>query len=138
MPTFCGARVVLDSQRKGTNVSFAAWLRGCLSHRRKALSLYRRGMTKANKRDYEGAIADYSAAIEASRIPEDVKAMTIYNRALAYSAMQEDLRAAEDLAAVLEMPGLPLNIKTHAQQRREWIRQRDEKRADRAAQPEHR
>ncbi len=84
-------------------------------------------MAKANKRDYDGAIADYSAAIRSPNIPTDVKAMAIYNRALAYSAIHEDARAAEGLAAVLEIPGLSVNIKTHAQQRRERIRQRGEK-----------
>ena len=118
-------------------MSFNTWVKSCFSHRGKALSLYRSGMAKANKRDYDGAIADYSAAIQAPNIPKDVKAMAIYNRALAYSAIHEDVSAAEDLAAVLEMPGLPVKIKTHAQQRRELIRRRDEKRADRAAQRTH-
>jgi len=111
-------------------MGFTTWVKGLLSHRGKALSLYRSGMAKANKRDYAGAIADYSAAIQASHIPKDVKAMAIYNRALAYSAIQEDERAAEDLAAVLQMPGLPANVRTHAEQRRERIQRRDEKRAD--------
>jgi hypothetical protein len=52
--------------------------------------------------------------------------MALYNRALAYSTMHEDAKAAEDLAAVLEMPGLPINIKKEAQERRERIRRRDE------------
>jgi len=118
-------------------MSLISWVRGWFSHRGKALSLYRSGMAKANQRDYNGAIADYSAAIQAAKIPKDVKAMAVYNRALAYSAIHQDVKAAEDLAAVLEMPGLPMNIKTHAQQRREWIQRRDEMRADRAAQREH-
>jgi len=84
-------------------------------------------MAKAKKHDYGGAIADYSAAIEAPQIPADVKAMALYNRALAYSAMGEDAQTAEDLAAVQAMPGLPENIKTAAQQRRGRIRRRDEK-----------
>ncbi|MFZ1934183.1 MAG: hypothetical protein WBL72_10150 [Thermoguttaceae bacterium] len=83
-------------------------------------------MARANKRDYGGAIADYSAAIWEPSIPTDVKAMALYNRALAYSTMHEDAKAAEDLAAVLEMPGLPINIKKEAQERWERIRRRDE------------
>ncbi|HPM79940.1 MAG TPA: hypothetical protein PLF81_04545 [Candidatus Anammoximicrobium sp.] len=108
-------------------MSFTTWLKSVFSHRGKAISQYRSGMAKAKKRDYGGAIADYSAAIEAPQIPADVKAMALYNRALAYSAMGEDAQAAEDLAAVQAMPGLPENIKTAAQQRRERIRRRDEK-----------
>lgn len=108
-------------------MSFTTWLKSIFSHRGKALSLYRSGMAKANKRDYAGAVADYSAAIEAPQIPADVKGMALYNRALAYSAMEEDDKAAEDLAAVLAMPGLPENINTAAQQRRERIRRRSKK-----------
>jgi hypothetical protein len=111
---------------RGAEMSFTDWVKGWFSHRGKALALYRRGMAKANKRDYDGAVADYSAAIEASHIPADVKAMAIYNRALAYSAIHEDAHAAEDLAALLEMPGVPESIKTAAQQRRERVRRRNE------------
>jgi tetratricopeptide (TPR) repeat protein len=111
---------------KGAGMSFINWVKSHFSHRGKAVSLYRSGMAKANKRNYVDAIADYSAAIRAPNIPIDVKAMALYNRALAYSAMHEDAKAAEDLAAVLEMPGLPINIKKEAQERRERIRRRDE------------
>jgi hypothetical protein len=118
-------------------MSFTTWMKGWFSHRRKALSLYRSGMAKANKHDYEGAIADYSDAIRAPHIPTDVKAMALYNRALAYSAIHEDEKSAEDLTAVLEMPGLPKNIQAEAQERRERIRRRDERATDRAAQRKH-
>ena len=84
-------------------------------------------MAKANKGDYDGAIADYSAAIRAPDIPTDVKAMATYNRALAYSAIQEDAKAAEDLAAMLEMPGLSEEIKTAAHKRRVRIKMRNER-----------
>lgn len=83
-------------------------------------------MAKANKRNYNGAIADYSAAIREPNISTDVKAMVLYNRALVYSAIHEDAKSAEDLAAVLEIPGLSQNIKTQAKQRQERIRRRKE------------
>lgn len=105
-------------------MSFANWLTSFFSHRGKSLAQYRSGMAKANERDYAGAIADYSAAIQAPQVPSDVKAMATYNRALAYSAIQEDEKAAADLAALLELPGVPESIKTAAQQRRERIRRR--------------
>ena len=111
-------------------MSFTNWVKSWFSNRGKALALYRSGMAKANRRDYDGAIADYSAAIESPQIPADVKAMAIYNRALAYSASHEDAKAAEDLAALLEMPELPENIRTAAQQRRERIRRRNENAED--------
>ena len=71
-------------------MSFATWLMSCFSRRGKALSLYRTGMAKAEKRDYEGAIADYSTAIELAKIPADVKAMALYNRCARYQAIRED------------------------------------------------
>ena len=108
-------------------MSFATWLMSCFSRRGKALSLYRTGMAKAEKRDYEGAIADYSTAIELAKIPADVKAMALYNRALAYQAIREDTKSNEDLAAVLETPGLPEYIKTAAEQRRKRVQRRSEK-----------
>ena len=107
-------------------MSFTTWVKSLLSHRGKAIELYRTGMAKANQRDYEGAIADYTAAIAEPQIPNNVKAMAVYNRALAYSATHEDAKAAEDLAALLELPGLPDNIRTAAQQRRERMRRRNE------------
>ncbi len=111
-------------------MSFIGWVKSLFSPRGKAISLYRRGMAKANQHDFQGAIADYSAAIEEPHFPTDVKAMAIYNRALAYSAIHEDTKAIEDLETVLEMPGLPPTVKTHAQERRQRLRQRCEKRAD--------
>ena len=84
-------------------------------------------MVKANNCEYDGAIADYSAAIRAPDIPTDVKAMALYNRALAYSAIHEDAKAAEDLSTMLELPGLSERIKIEAHRRRERIRKRDEK-----------
>ena len=118
-------------------MGLTAWLKRWLSRREKALSLYRSGMAKVNNRDYRGAIADYSAAIQAPHIPTDVKAMALYNRSLAYSMLQEDDKSAEDLRAVLEMPGLPRRIKIEAQERRERVRQRDARRADQSAQRQH-
>ena len=106
-------------------MSFVSWMANLFSHRGKAVSLYRSGMVKANKRDYRGAIADYSAAVREPHIPIDVKAMVLYNRALAYSAVHEDAKSSEDLATVLEMPQLSPNIKTQAQQRRERLRRRN-------------
>ncbi|MGO9115635.1 MAG: hypothetical protein ACLP9L_41035 [Thermoguttaceae bacterium] len=106
-------------------MSFIDWVKSCFSHRGRAVSLYRSGMAKANKRNYAGAIADYSAAIHEPHLTPDVKAMILYNRALAYSAMHEDAKSAEDLAAVLEMPRLSHEIRTQAQQRRERMRRRN-------------
>ena len=102
------------------------WLKSLLTHRGKALSLYRAGIARANKGDHHGAIANYSAAIRVPDIPVDVKGMALYNRSLAYAAIEEDEKADEDLSAMLEIPGLPDNVKSKAHQRRERIRRRKE------------
>ena len=83
-------------------------------------------MTKANGHDYLGAVREYTAAIDAPDCPNDVKGMATYNRALAYAAMDQDEKAADDLAAMLKMPGLPESIKTQARMRRERIRRRSD------------
>ena len=117
------ARVVAED----TDMSVTTWVKSCFSRRGKALSLYRSGMAKANNRDYEGAIADYSAAVQVPKIPDDVKAMALYNRALAYTAIREEAKSSEDLAAVLEIPRLPENIRAAAEQRWDRVRRRSEK-----------
>ena len=94
------------------------------SQRGKALAKYRAGMAQAKKGDYEGAVADYSAALKLSKIPSDVKAMTLYNRSLAYSAMEENEKAVADIDAVLAMPDLSSAMKEQAQQRRARITKR--------------
>ena len=100
------------------------WLASLVSNRGRAMSQYRAGMAKARRQDYRGAIADYTLAIESGEAPTDVRGMAAYNRALAYTALGEDAKAAEDLAAMLKMPGLPENIVHEARQRRERLRRR--------------
>ena len=100
------------------------WIKSLLTHRGKALSLYRAGLASANKGDHHGAIANYSAAIRDPGTPVDVKGMALYNRSLAYTAIEDDEKAAEDLSAMLEIPGLPDNVKSKAHQRRERIKRR--------------
>ncbi len=78
---------------------------GAFSTRGKATTMYKRGMHKAGDRDLDGAIADYTAVVDMKGAPEDVVAMALLNRALAYSRSHDDDKAAEDLARVLTMPG---------------------------------
>ena len=75
------------------------------SKRGRALSMYKRGMQKAGERNLEGAISDYSVVVEMKGAPEDVVAMALLNRALAYSRAHDDDKANEDLQRVLDMPG---------------------------------
>ena len=111
----------------GTDMNLIRWVKSLLTHRGKALAQYRAGMVKANNGDYVGAIDDYSAAIRAPDIPTDVRAMATYNRAIAYSAIKEDAKAAEDLAAILEMRGLSEEIRTAAHKRRVRMDMRHER-----------
>jgi hypothetical protein len=106
-------------------MSILNWLQSKLSRRGQTLTRYKKGMSKAKKGDFAGAIVDYSATIDARGIPNDVLGMALYNRALAYSAIHEDEKAGDDLTKVLGMPGLPDNIKVAASQRRERLRRRE-------------
>jgi hypothetical protein len=96
-----------------------AWLKSGFSTRRKALWSYRRGMARAKRCDYEGALANCTAAIDLASVPADVKAMALYNRALAYVAAGDDAKGVDDLDAVLAMDGtmVILNIMTMAKQK---------------------
>jgi len=106
-------------------MSILGRLKGLFSNRQKALSQYRSGMDKAKRKDFPGAVADYSEAIRGLAPASDVMAMALYNRALAYSSIGEDEKAAADLTRVLSTPGLSENVKLAASQRRERLRRRD-------------
>lgn len=101
------------------------WLKGRFSSRAKFLAMYRDGMSKAKRGDFAGAVSDYTAVINAAGITNDILGMALYNRALAYSSLHENNKAADDLAKVASIPGLPENIKLAASQRQERIRRRE-------------
>lgn len=103
------------------------WVQSLFTRRGHALAEYRSGMKKANQKDFSGAIADYTTAIESDDTPPDVRAMATYNRALAYSALDENEKAASDLDAVLKMPGVANSVKTAAMRRRERVQQRSDR-----------
>ncbi len=58
---------------------------GGFSTRGKAMAMYKRGMEKAGVRNLDGAITDYTNVVDMKGAPEDVIAMALLNRALAYS-----------------------------------------------------
>ena len=93
------------------------WLTGLFSNRGKAMSLYKRGMAKATKRDHEGAIDDYNQAITLPDTPPDLKAMVLYNRALAYFRTGQKQNAMDDLKEVLEMDEAPASVKSKAKEK---------------------
>ena len=90
------------------------WLTWQRSVRRMALSLYKRGMARAKKRDYRGAIDTYTKAIDMPETPAEVKAMVLYNRALVLVATGDVQKAVGDLDAVLAIDEVPVNVRTMA------------------------
>ncbi len=103
------------------------WIVGWFSTRQKALRIYRRGMSRARKGQHDAAIENYTKVIGISGVPEDVKAMSLFNRALAYVTV-DDSRRAEDLNMVLKMPDAPTHIKTEATRKLARMQQRAERR----------
>ncbi len=98
-------------------MSLFSWLKCLQSNRGRALSLYKRGMAKAKRRDHDGAIEDYTTTIGMQDTPPDVRAMALYNRALVYVAGGDDPKGVDDLDLVLTLDDAPLNVKTMAKQK---------------------
>jgi len=71
-------------------------------------------MAKAKHHDRQGAIDDYSAAINLADTSPDVQAMALYNRALVLAASKDSTLATDDLKAVLAMADVPANVKAAA------------------------
>jgi hypothetical protein len=92
-------------------------LTGSFSHRGRALSLYQRGMQWANKHNHSRALDDYSAVIDMSDAPSDLRAMAMYNRALVHAACGDAERAADDLRNVLDGSAAPENVRLAARQK---------------------
>lgn len=103
------------------------WIAGHFSGRGKALSLYRRGMVRANKHDHQGAIDDYTVTIGLSHTPTDVRAMALYNRALVHVASGNEAQGVCDLQAVLALDDSLVNIKTMARQKLARMENRSQK-----------
>ena len=102
------------------------WIVGCFFTRQKSLGIYRRGISKARRRQHVAAIENYTTVIGIPGVPEDVKAMSLFNRALAYVSV-DDSRGAEDLNRVLGMPCAPAHIKTEAIRKLARMKQRAER-----------
>ena len=111
-------------------MNIVKWFRTRRTVRGKALVLYERGMTKAKKQDQQGAIADYSSAIELPDAPSDVVSMALFNRGLAQVAAGEFGKGVDDLTAVVEMDGAPENVKKMAREKLAKRRSRTIRRTD--------
>jgi hypothetical protein len=96
------------------------------SARSEALSLYKIGLTWAEKNDAKSAVDAYTAAIDHPEAPDDVKAMALYNRALVFAAADHMQKAIADLNLVMEMPGHLPSIKLAARRRLERLHHRQD------------
>jgi hypothetical protein len=76
------------------------------------------------RNDYDAAMDAYTAAIEMREAPADLKAMTLYNRALLYGAANQVPKAIQDLDAVLTMAGAPNKVKSAARQKLDRMQRR--------------
>jgi hypothetical protein len=94
------------------------------SARSLVMSSYKRGLSRTKRHDPQGAMEDFTAAIEAPDAPADVKAMALYNRALLFAAARDISRANDDLKAVLVMEAALPEIKLAAKRRLERMRNR--------------
>jgi hypothetical protein len=104
------------------------WLKGRLSHRDRATTLYKRGMACAKLHENHAALANYSAVIEMADAPADIRAMALYNRSVVHTANHDLAQASRDLEQLLEMPAAA-KVKTEA--RRKLLRmQRTSERTD--------
>ena len=99
-------------------------LKSIFTVRGKATSLYERGMRNAKQDRFEAAINDYSAALELSNVPNDIKAMALFNRGLAYAAVKDEAKAKVDLQAVMSMDGAPSSVTTAAREKLERMKKR--------------
>lgn len=103
-------------KERTTCVSLFDWFADCFTTGGKAMSLYKRGIRNAKRRNHQGAIDDYTMAIDMPQAPPNVRAMAQYDRGLVYLAMQDDLKAAQDFNRVLDMKESLVNEKTMARQ----------------------
>jgi lipoprotein NlpI len=77
-------------------------------------------MERAKRQDHAGAIDDYTATINMPQVPQDVKAMALFNRALILSSDGDNPLARNDLNQVLAMVETPPDVRTEA--RRKLVR----------------
>ena len=74
--------------------------------------------------DGEGAINDYTAAIDMPDIPASMKAMALYNRAVMHVAAGDRSKGMDDLDAVLAMDGAFVNVRSMAKHKLAMMKSR--------------
>jgi hypothetical protein len=81
-------------------------------------------MTQANQHNEKSAMVSYTEVIDLRDVPEDVRAMALYNRALLHVTNKSFLNAEADLDAVLALPSPLHQIKTAARRKLERMKLR--------------
>jgi hypothetical protein len=94
------------------------WLKSLFTRRGRALSMYRQGMRLATEHNHRAAIEEYTAAIELTGVPADVKAMALFNRGLVHMASGDYHKNVDDSEAFMAMDEVPRNVKTMPHQKR--------------------
>jgi hypothetical protein len=105
-------------------MSILKWLSSRHSIRGMVLSHYKRGLARTKMHDVEGALNEFTLAIETADAPVDVKAMALYNRALLFADAEDHAKAVADLTAVLTAASPLPEIKRAAKRRLERIQYR--------------
>lgn len=99
-----------------------AWWRGWSNGRSSGLALFKRGLASASHHENDpDAIEHYTAAIDTTDVPQDIKAMALYNRALLHAGQKDFAMAIADLNAVLDIPAPLRQIKSAARQKLDRI-----------------
>lgn len=101
-----------------------SWFRRVFSASGRAEALYKQAMEKAKAKDWDGAIADYSAVIAGKKTPADIKAMALFNRSLAYGVTGDSDSAENDLTAVAGMMNAPPGVAAAAKEKRDRLKKR--------------
>lgn len=83
-------------------------------------------MAHANQHNDKSAMTSYTEVIELQDVPEDVRAMALYNRAILHVTNKNYPQAQADLNAILAFPGTLHQIKTAARQKLERMKLRQQ------------
>ena len=103
-------------------MSILGGLKNLFTTRGKASTLYKRGMDKAKKRDFAGAIEDYTMLLDAGQAPNDIRAMAQFNRALARTSLGDFDGARKDLDALAQAPEVPASVKAAVREKIDRMR----------------
>lgn len=106
-------------------MSLPGWLKNVFGGKKTtALDHYKSGIVKAEKRDHDGAIEDYSMAIDHPAADDSLKSMALYNRALVLHVKEQNESAMADLERVIKMHSAHTKVKNEARSKLDRIRKR--------------